>query len=194
VTQSDASALPSPKGSALIKLGIGLGLLALISVGAVLSLPWLEDTMAKQIVIEIERVSVEPEGGFTALLGGIPKSLLVSIDVSVTNENVVDIDLHEFEVSAYVNKTKLAHGSPDLPKRPLSLPSGETTPITLTMTVPTAAIAAVPFDVIRRGDIKVRVTGKATGEALGRRVTRDFEIKGISLDLKTSLDLKKFGL
>ena len=194
MTPSDPQEHHNAQGAGIIKLGLSVGLLALMGIAVVLGLPWLEERMAKQIVIEIERASVEPEGGITSIFQGIPKAMMVSVEVSVTNENALDIDLHEFEVSAYVNEVKLSHGKPELPEQPLGLPSGKTTPLTLTMKVPTESIAAVPFDVIRRGDLKVRVKGKATGEALGRRVTRNFEIKGISLNLKTSLDLKAIGL
>ncbi len=151
--------------------------------------PRLEDYVVDRLRIEVDYATVAPEGSITTILTGLPKEVSVSVDVAVTNDNLFDIALHDLELTGYVNESAIAEARPTLPTSPLPLPAGETVTIAIKTTVPTRAAAVVPIDILRTGDLELRVEGVATGEAFGRRVSRPFEITGVDLRLQPTLKL-----
>ena len=163
--------------------------LSLVGVALYAMAPWLEDLAVERIKIEVDYATVAPEGSITTILTGLPKEVSVSVDVAVTNDNVFDIALHTLELTGYVNESAIAEAHPKLRTSPLPLPAGETVTIAIKTTIPTRAAAVLPIDILRTGDLDLRVEGVATGEAFGRRVSRPFEITGVDLRLQPTLKL-----
>mgnify|MGYP003956546501 CR=1 FL=1 len=188
-TEPQSQTTPAPRSSStgLIVAGVVVGVLAVAGAGVTVAMPWIVDQVASRMTIEIESASVGPAGGIKELFGGLPDALEVTVDVIVTNQNIIDIELHDIEIKGYVNETPIAKGAPELPSSPLLLPAGESDEIRMKTRVPIQAATAIPMDIIRKGTIKLRVEGTATGEALGKRVKRDFTVEGVNLRLQPTL-------
>jgi hypothetical protein len=186
-TETSSGPARSGTGRGLIVAGVLLGLLALGGVGVAVAMPWIEDQVLERLTIEIDYATVSPEGDLRTILTGLPKEVSVSVNVVVTNKNFFDIELHEIEVEGYVNESRIAKSQPELPENPLVLPSGEPVSIAMKTTIPTRAAAAIPLDILRSGDIDLRVEIAATGEAFGVRVDKDIEIDGVDLRFQPTL-------
>jgi len=145
------------------------------------------DKFMEKVSFRVERVQLKPKLDPTILFGGANSKLDVDVEVTLTNENTVGLQLVALEVKGYFNETLFIEGKPQLSEGPLKIPAGETTKMVIQSAIPLAALPGISLDVLLQPNVTVRMEGTATGEAMGVQLTRNFVVQEVQLKTRKLL-------
>ena len=145
------------------------------------------DDFIKKVHVEIDYASFSPSIDPAVLLGARDPSVEITLEIALTNHNWLDLDIIDMTLVGRVNDLVILEGKPEFPEHPFELPKHKTVRLPMRHTIPLRNLAEIPFDVLSRGALKVRIEGSVTGEALGVRKTRKFVVDGVNAKMQPTL-------
>lgn len=129
------------------------------------------ENVMNQVAMKILFVGLKPELNPAVLLGGTAGAMNFDVEVTLTNNNTVDLILHGTAFRAYLNDKIVVEGGQDMVDGPIGLKAGESAAIRLAGRLVIDDLFGLSAEIMTGRQFNIRLEGEVTGEAMGIRLT-----------------------